>query len=558
MMTKKRIFLILLAFTTITIQAQNDNNFKVAKSIEIYSNVLRQLNLNYVDTLQPVDLTDLAIKSMLAGLDPYTVYVPEKEKEDFQILTKGEYGGIGALIQKQDDFVVITDPYEGFPAQKAGLKAGDKIIEIDGKKAEKMSASEVSNLLKGIPGSKINVTVRHYGNQEDTSVEMIRQKIKIPNVPYYGVLKNDIGYISLNQFNPNAANDVRNAFLDLKNNHHIKGVIIDLRNNGGGLVNEAVNIANIFVKKGQEIVRTIAKLKTNNYVYRTTGKVLDAKIPLAILVNKNTASASEIVSGSIQDLDRGVIIGQRTFGKGLVQNIVPLPYGGEMKVTIAKYYIPSGRCIQAIDYAHKNKMGKALRVPDSLRRAFKTKDGRIVYDGGGITPDVETKPLMFSQVTGDLFGQNYIFNFTNFFVLHHKNIDKASDFRINDSTFQSFKNFVIKKGFSYETETGALLKEIQKSAQRESYYKALKKELDAISTSLKEEKKNDIDKHKKEIEELLRIEIVGRYYYQSGKAEASLVNDEDVAHAVEILSNKKEYNSILSSKNHHNATVKQQ
>jgi carboxyl-terminal processing protease len=551
-MNKKRgIILVLFFLAFVQLQAQDNNNFKVAKSIEVYSNVMRQLNLNYVDTLHPVNLTNTAVKAMLASLDPYTVYVPEKEKENFQILTRGEYGGIGAMIQKQGDFVVITDPYHGFPAQKAGLRAGDKIVKIDGKEAKKLSATDVSNLLKGTPGSKIQITVQHFGDKKDTTVDMVRKKIKIPNVPYYGVVGNDIGYISLNQFNPDAANDVRNAFLDLKNNHHVKGIILDLRNNGGGLVNEAVNIANIFVKKGQLIAKTIGKLKSNDYVYRTTGKVLDPRIPLAILVNQNTASASEIVSGSMQDLDRAVIIGQRTFGKGLVQNIVPLPYGGEMKVTIAKYYIPSGRCIQAIDYAHKNKQGQPLRVPDSLRRPFKTKDGRTVYDGGGITPDVKMKPTMFSQVTGDLYGQNYIFNFANMFAEHHKNISGPDTFRISDSTFQAFKNYVTNKGFSYETETGALLKRLNKSAHSENYFKALKPELENLAKTLKEEKKQDIDKHKKEIEELLRIEIVGRYYYQSGKAEASIVNDNEVARAVQILNNKKEYDSILKPKPDH-------
>ncbi|MBN2639380.1 MAG: S41 family peptidase [Bacteroidales bacterium] len=545
---KKGIIIVLFFLAAVELQAQDYNNFKIGKSIEVYSNVMRQLNLNYVDTIHPVDLTDLAIKNMLASLDPYTIYVPEKEKEQFQILTRGEYGGIGAMIQKQDDYVVVTDPYEGFPAQNSGLRAGDKIIKIDGKSAKNMSADEVSNLLKGTPGSKIQVTVQHFGDSTDIAIDMTRQKIKIPNVPYYGVLKDDIGYISLNQFNPNAANDVRNAFLDLKNNHHIKGVILDLRNNGGGLVNEAINIANIFVKRGTEIAKTIGKLQSNDYTYRTTGKVVDADIPLAILVNQNTASASEIVSGSMQDLDRGVIIGQRTFGKGLVQNIVPLPYGGELKVTIAKYYIPSGRCIQAIDYAHKNKQGQPLHVADSLRKAFKTKDGRVVYDGGGITPDVKMKPLMFSQVTGDLYAQNYIFNFANMFAFNHKSISGPDSFSISDSTFNAFKDYVKSKGFSYETETGALLKRLKESAQRENYYQALKPELDSLGQELQSEKKEDLNKHKSEIEELLRLEIVGRYYYQQGKAKASLVNDNEVKKAIQILSDKKEYESILKPK----------
>ncbi len=545
-MIKKSIFIAgFLFFTFFRLQAQDYNNFKMAKSIEIYSNVLRQLNLNYVDTIHPVKLNDIAIKSMLANLDPYTIYIPEKEKQTFNIFTRGEYGGIGALIQKQGDWVVISQPYKGFPAQESGLRAGDKIIAINGKSAKGYTASQVSNKLKGIPGTKLELTIRHFGAKKDTLVSLIRRKIKIPNVPYYGLVGKDVGYISLTQFSPGAANDVRNALVTLKNKYNIKGVILDLRNNGGGLLSQAVNIANIFVKKGQTIVKTIGKLQANDHVYKTTGQVTDAKIPLAILVNGNTASASEIVSGSMQDLDRGVIIGQRTFGKGLVQNILPLPYGGELKVTIAKYYIPSGRCIQAIDYSHKNKNGSPEKVPASLIRAFKTKDGRTVYDGGGIMPDIIMKQKYFSQVSADLYAQNYIFDFANEFVLKHHKIAHPNLFRISDSTFNQFKDFVIKKGFSYKTETGTLIEKLIKSAKRESYYKVLSPDIDSLQVMLKKEKKNDLEKHKSEIEEMLRMEIVSRYYYQAGKIEASLVNDKEVKKAISILNNKKKYKSIL-------------
>jgi carboxyl-terminal processing protease len=362
------------------------------------------------------------------------------------------------------------------------------------------------------------------------------------------VVGGDIGYIRLTQFSPNAANDVRNAFVTLKENHDIKGVILDLRNNGGGLLNEAVKIANIFVKKRQTIVTTKGKLSSNNQVYKTPGPAIDRKIPLAILVNGNTASASEIVSGSMQDLDRGVIIGQRTFGKGLVQNTVPLPYGGKIKITIAKYYIPSGRCIQAIDYFHRNKNGRPERVPDSLTHAFKTADGRTVRDGGGIKPDIVMKPVVFSQVSADLYAQNYIFDFANMFYLHHKTIAPPMKFRISDSTFNQFKKFVLNKGFSYKTETGELIKRLQQSAKRENYFKALEPTIDSLQNNLKAEKKKDLNKHKKEIEEMLRVEIATRYYYQKGKTAASLVNDDEVSKAVAILKNKVLYKSILDGK----------
>ncbi len=540
---KKNILLLGFVFVVITgLKAQDYNNFKVAKSIEIFSGVMNQLNLNYVDTIQPVKLTRTAIEQMLARMDPYTIYVPAKNMADFNLMLSGVYGGIGAMIQKQGDYVVITEPYKGFPAQKAGLKAGDKIIAIDGKSAKGLSSLAVSKLLKGNPGSSLKMTIRHYGAKKDTTLTLKRQQIKIPNVPYYGVIKNHIGYIRLNQFNPNAANDVRNAFLDLKENNEIKGIIIDLRDNGGGLLNEAVKIANIFVKKGQTIVTTKGKIEANDVVYKTPGPAIDRKIPLAILVNGNTASASEIVSGSMQDLDRGVIIGQRTFGKGLVQNTVPVPYGGKLKITIAKYYIPSGRCIQAINY----KNGHPVRVPDSLTHVFKTADGRIVHDGGGIKPDIVMKPQVFSQVSADLYAQNYIFDFANEFCLHHKTIPAPTKFRISDSTFNQFKTFVLKKGFSYKTETGELIDRLKQSAKREDYLKALEPTIDTLKKELEQEKKQDIDKHKAEIKEMLRVEIATRYYYQSGKTASSLINDKEVEKAVDILGNKEKYDAILS------------
>ncbi len=548
-MIKKHILITgLLLIAMVGLKAQENNNFKVAKSIEIFSGVLNQLNLNYVDTIHPVKLTQTAIKDMLRGMDPYTVYVPEKDMSSFNLMLSGIYGGIGSMIQNQGDYVVITEPYEGFPAQKAGLKAGDKIIAINGKSAKDMSSLAVSKLLKGDPGSHFQLTVRHFGSAKDTTLILNREQIKIPNVPYYGLVGGDIGYIRLTQFSPNAANDVRNAFVNMKENHDIKGVILDLRNNGGGLLNEAVKIANIFVRKGLTIVTTKGKLLSNNMVYKTPGPAIDRRIPLAILVNGNTASASEIVSGSMQDLDRGVIIGQQTFGKGLVQNTIALPYGGKIKITIAKYYIPSGRCIQAIDYFHRAKNGRPERVPDSLTHAFKTADGRVVRDGGGIKPDIVMKPVIFSQVSADLYAQNYIFDFANEFSLHHKSIAPATHFRISDSTFNQFKKFVLNKGFSYKTETGSLIKRLQQSAKRENYFKALKPVIDSLAKNLKEEKKQDLDKHKKQIDEMLRVEIATRYYYQKGKTASSLINDYEVSKAVSVLNNKSLYKSILTGK----------
>lgn len=540
-------FILLMAFTLsfISVDAQDQNNFELSKNIEIYINVLRQLNQNYVDNINPGELTTTAIDAMLEGLDPYTVYIPESKLEDFELMTKGEYGGIGALIQKQGDYVVITEPYEGFPAQKSGLKAGDKIIAVDGESAEGKTTREVSEKLKGVPGTTLTLTVQPFGDTTDQQIEIVREKVKIPNVPYYGMIRDNVGYISLVQFNANAASDVKKAFTDLNDHTDLKGIVLDLRGNGGGLLSEAVDIVNIFVPKGTTVVTTKGKNPENIQVRRTRFAPTDTKIPLVVLVNGNSASASEIVSGAIQDLDRGVIIGERTFGKGLVQNVVPLPYNSRMKLTIAKYYIPSGRCIQAIDYFNRHGNGEPDKIPDSLISEFKTADGRSVFDGKGINPDIKIKMKPFSQVTADLYAQNYIFNFTNEFVLNHPKISSPEDFVITDEEFNNFKDYVTKQDFDYQTETETLIKRLNKSAEREGYLKPIKPLLDSLDRDVKKEKLHDIDKNRKQIEELIRIEIVTRYYYQRGKVIAALLNDPDLAEAVKVLNDHSMYHSIL-------------
>ena len=525
--------------------AQEENNFEISKNIEIYGNVLRQLNLNYADEIKPGELNQKAIDAMLKTLDPYTVYIPESKMEDYELMSKGEYGGIGAVIQKQDNWVIISEPYEGFPAQKAGLRAGDQIRAIDGESTEKKSTTDVSEKLKGTPGTVVHVTVRHFASETDTTYDITRQKVKIPNVPYYGMVSKDIGYISLIQFNPNAGNDVKNAFLSLKKqNSNMKGVIFDLRSNGGGLLKEAVNIANIWIPKNKLIVKTIGKRKENTHTYSTQYNAIDTKIPVVVLVNGNTASASEIVSGSIQDYDRGIIIGQRTFGKGLVQNVIPLPYNSKVKITIAKYYIPSGRCIQAINYFNRQSGDGPSKVPDSLINAFKTKGGRTVYDGGGIEPDIEMKPEKFSQITGDLYAGNYIFKFANIYKANHDSIANPGEFTVSDSLFDAFKNFVGDK-FDYKTETEEIIKKLKNSADREDYLQAIDSTLQKLKEEIKEEKKKDIDKNKNEIKQLLRIEIVTQYYFQKGKVQSSLIDDPEIAKSIEVINNSELYNSIL-------------
>ena len=544
--------LITLFFTTVnsSLLAQEENNFEISKNIEIYGDVIRQLNLNYADNIKPGDLNKTAIDAMLKSMDPYTVYIPESKMEDYELMSKGEYGGIGAMIQKQDNWVIISEPYEGFPAQMAGLRAGDQIRAIDGESTEGKNTKDVSEKLKGTPGTIVHVTVHHFGSETDTTYNITRKKVKIPNVPYYGMVSNDIGYIYLTQFNPNAGNDVKNAFLSLKKqNSNMKGVIFDLRSNGGGLLNEAVKIANIWIPKNRLIVKTIGKRKENTHTYSTQFSATDAKIPLVILVNGNTASASEIVSGSIQDYDRGIIIGQRTFGKGLVQNVIPIAYNSKIKVTIAKYYIPSGRCIQAINYFHRRTGDGPSKVPDSLINAFKTKGGRTVYDGGGIEPDIKLKTEKFSQVTADLYAGNYFFNFANLYVEQHDSIPDPGVFMISDSLFDAFKNFV-GDTLNYKTETEEVIKQLKESANREDYLQSIDSTIQKLTDEVKNEKKKDIDKNKKEIKQLLRLEIVTRYYYQKGKVQSALLDDPEVAKAIEVINNSNLYNSILKGTYH--------
>jgi carboxyl-terminal processing protease len=527
------------------LQAQDKNNFEISKNIEIYVDVLRQLNLNYADDINPGELNKIAIDAMLNKLDPYTVFVPESQLEDFELMTKGEYGGIGALIQKQSGYVVITEPYEGFPAQKSGLKAGDKIISINGESAIGKDTPEVSEKLKGVPGTTLKLMIESFGDTIQKEVEIIREKVKFPNIPYYGMVGQGIGYISLMQFNPNAASDVQKAFNELQSENELNGIILDLRGNGGGLLNEAVDICNIFVQKGQTIVTTKGKLSENVQVHRTRNNAIDTKIPLVVLVNNNSASASEIVAGAIQDIDRGIIMGERTFGKGLVQHVTPLPYNSKIKITVAKYYIPSGRCIQSIDYFNKNANGDNDKVPDSLISSFKTKGGRTVLDGGGIIPDICIKPASFSQITADLYANNYIFDYANKFAAENKEIEAPDEFKITDSIYDEFKQYVEIQEFKYLTETESLIKTIKKSAERESYLNAIEAQLETLDSLVKEEKKKDIEKFKSEIGELLLMEIVSRYYYQRGKIIATLQHNEEIKEAKKVLLDEDFYKSVL-------------
>ena len=528
---------------------EKQNNFEIAKSLDIYNSLLRELNLNYVDEINPGELNETAIKAMLDGLDPYTVFIPESDIENAKFMTTGEYGGIGALIQYDGEWTRISEPYYGWPAQKAGLIAGDVILEVNGVDCKKKNTQEVSDLLKGQPNTEVTIKVRRYGEDKPLTKTLKREKVKIDNIPYYKVFDNGVAYLQLSGFTRDAAKEVKEKVLEMKNNHQLKGFVLDLRGNGGGLMNEAVDIVNIFIPKGKAVVSMKGKAANANSVHPTMNDPVDLNIPLAVLVDRSSASASEIVAGALQDYDRAVIIGERTFGKGLVQNILPLSYNTQMKVTIAHYYIPSGRCIQEIDYSHKKDTTQTKN--DTLGKAFKTIHGRTVYEGHGIMPDVKVKRDPYAIVTAYLYGKNYIFDYANKFYSEHKSIDSADRFQIDEATYQDFMKFVKDKKFSYTTESEKAIEKLKKTAKDEGYLDKIKPQIELLEKNLAAEKANDLISNRKDIEELLRSEIVGRYYYQRGRIVASLNDDPDLKRAFEILLNtngKDEYHSILSGK----------
>lgn len=544
---KKKILTLIFIITLLPIwlTGQNNDNFEISKNLDVFTTLYRELHKNYVDEIQSGDLMNEAIDAMLNSLDPYTTYIPESEIEDYKFMTTGQYGGIGALIHKQDDYVIISELYEGFPAEKNGLKPGDKILKINGESAKDKSPSDVSQILKGQPGTTLTILLERPGFDEPIQKEIERETIKIDNVPYYGIVADNIGYIKLTGFTQNAWKNVRNAFKDLKEKNKLKGVIIDVRGNSGGLLNEAVQIANIFIKKGEKIVSTKGRLVDKNKVYKTRNVPIDSDIPVTILVNNTSASASEILTGAIQDLDRGVITGQRTYGKGLVQNVLPLSYNSKAKITVAKYYIPSGRCIQSIDYSHKDDNGNSHKVPDSLISKFETKNGRIVYDGGGIRPDIEIEPDDLSNITKTLFTKFLIFDYANKFEREHDTIPPVEEFTITDEIYNDFLDFISDKDYKYTTSSEKALEKLVKKAKDEKYFDAIEEEYEDLKSKMMQDKENDLFEFKDEISKILEIEIVSRYYYQKGKIKASIKDDRGVDKAIEIINNTQQYEKIL-------------
>lgn len=534
-----------LATSLFTVSAQND--FEIAKNVDIFVSILKELNAKYADEISPGDLVKSAIDGMLNSLDPYSVYYPESQIEDYRMMTTGQYGGIGALIQKYGDEVVISEPYFDTPSQKAGLRAGDIILKINGQSTKGKTTDEVSTILKGQPGTTLNVEVKRSTTGEILRFDIKREEIKFPAVSYFGLFDNQIGYIKLDQFTEKASSEVKDAFVKLKE-EGMQYLILDLRNNGGGLLHEAVNIMNIFVDQNVTITETRGKIPEQNNVYKTRTTPLDKKIPVVVVVNEASASASEIVSGAFQDLDRGVIVGKKTFGKGLVQNVVPLSYNTSFKITVSKYYIPSGRCVQNIDYFDKENGNKPTKIPDSLAVAYKTKNGRTVYDKGGVEPDVITDEVVPHEILITLILNNLIFDFANQYHANNPEIAEAAQFRVTPEIYTQFQQFLKGKEYSYKSETEALLEQLTKVATEEQYLEKIDPILKQLNQAIEEEKERDLIKYQEDISQYLAMEIVTRYYYQKGKIVNQLVHDPDIKVAKQILIDQKQYQSILSGK----------
>lgn len=524
----------------------DDKSFEISKHLNIYATLFRDVNMFYVDEINPGDLVTTSIKSMLKSLDPYTVYYPESEMEDVKLMTTGEYAGIGAIISKKGDQVIIREPYKNSPAAKAGLLPGDVIIAIDGNSTKSKNTEDVSTMLKGQPGKEITIKIHREFQEKPLEKKAIREKIQIPSVPFAGLVNDTTAYIYLTSFTDKSAADVRKSIIDLKNKG-AKSLILDLRGNSGGLLDQAVDIVNYFVPKDSKVVDTKGKVKQWDKEYKATKNPIAPDMPLVVLIDRGSASASEIVSGALQDLDRAVLIGERSFGKGLVQTVRDLAYNTKLKVTTAKYYIPSGRCIQALDYSHRNPDGSVGKVPDSLITEYTTKNGRKVYDGGGITPDIKIEPEEFGRITQELVLQDLTFDFINSYALKNPQIPDIENFKVTDEIYNQFKNYLKEKKFSYETESQQILEKLIETAKTEKYYDGAKTEIEKLKNDFNHSIDRDMNLFKEEIISFLTEQFIQRYYYMEGVIEYKMKNDREIDKAVEILANRQEYQKILGN-----------
>ncbi len=532
---------------SVSITAQKeDKYFKINKNLTVFNSILRELSAYYVDTLNYDKVVQTGINSMLSSLDPYTVYMPEEMNDDLKMMTTGEYAGIGALIMQKDGNVVISEPYEGMPAQNNDLRAGDIILEVDGVSTKEKTTSQVSEMLKGKNGTEIVIKIDRWNEKKPITKKFLRENIQFNPISYHTVLENGTGYLMLNDFTDKAASEFKTAVAEMEKKNQIKSLIIDVRNNPGGIVDEAVKIMGYFVPKGTPIVSTKGRSRESDRTYRTPTDPIFPDMKVAVLVNRASASASEILAGAVQDLDRGIVVGERTFGKGLVQNIRPVSYGGHVKVTIAKYYTPSGRCVQALDYSHRNEDGSVGRIPDSLTTAFNTTNGRIVRDGGGVLPDTVTTDSRKLNIAYYILVQNHYFDYATRYAQKNKKISTPDKFKLTDAEYNDFVRYLVEeKKFSYTTQTESYYKQLLEVAGYEGFDETAKQEFDALKAKLIPDVEQNLLDNRKEIEEMLTVEILQRYYFQKGQVQFMLKDDVDMKVATEFLQNTEKYNKVL-------------
>ena len=540
-------FLLLIGVTFFWGFKSGDNrSFQIAKNLDIFNSIVKELDMFYVDTIDPNKTIRGGIDAMLYSLDPYTEYYPEDDQTELEQMLKNSYGGIGSIIRYDPKLkhTVIAEPYEGMPAAKAGLKAGDVLLEIDGK--DLTGNTNVAEMLRGQAGTGFKLKVQRPGVENPLMFDIVRRSVQLPLIPYYDMLDNNIGYINLSTFSGNPSKEFKQAFLDLKK-RGITSLVIDLRNNGGGLLDEAVEIANFFLPRGKTLVTTKGKIKQASNTYKTLREPLDLEIPLVVLVNSGTASSSEILAGSLQDLDRAVIIGNRTFGKGLVQTTRPLPYGGTMKLTTSKYYIPSGRCVQAIDYKHRNEDGSVGTIPDSLTNVFYTAAGREVRDGGGVMPDITVKQEKLPNILFYLVRDNLIFDYATQYCLKHPTVAAPEKFVVTDADYNDFKELVKKADFKYDQQSEKILKTLKEAAEFEGYMTDAAEEFKALEKKLNHNLDRDLDYFSKDIKRMIANEIIKRYYFQRGGIIEQLKDDDDLQEAIKVLNDPAKYKEMLSA-----------
>jgi carboxyl-terminal processing protease len=544
MKKKVAIGVLLIGLVGVSFTPPAERYFEIAKNLEIFASLFKEINTLYVDEVNPNQMIRTGIDAMLNSLDPYTNYISEDEIEDYRTQNTGQYGGIGALTRQFANRTVVTMVYEGFPAFKNGLRIGDEILKLDDVELSKLTPEEAEHLMRGQLGTSVKLTVKRIGEAKPLVLEFKREKIKINHVPYYGMLNSEVGYVQLTEFTQEVGRDVKQAIVSLKEKG-AKSLILDLRDNPGGLLMEAVNICNLFVAKEKEIVTTKGKISERNVVYRTLNNPLDLELPVVVLINRGSASASEIVAGTLQDYDRAVILGERSYGKGLVQEPRPLSYNAQVKITTAKYYTPTGRCIQVLDYSHRRDDGSVGTIPDSIKKEFRTTKGRIVYDGGGIDPDIKVNSQPLPSIAIGLYNQGWIFDYATEYTVRHSSISNARQFSLTDQEYNDFVGWIKGKSFSHEPLVTAELKALEEEAKRERYYDELKPYLQQLQSKLNESRKNDYVLFKDQIKELLEREIIARYYFEAGAAEAGFKYDDDVKEATRLLHQPAEYKKIL-------------